>query len=36
MWTEFQYRRAMPGTSHADYLDEPAELVQWFIEFSKL
>lgn len=36
MWREFQYRQAMPGMTHEDYLNEPADLIQWFIEFSKL
>lgn len=36
MWTEFNYRRAMPGMTHADYLDEPDDLIAWFIHFAQL
>lgn len=28
-WREYEYRRAFPGLTHDQYLDEPLEAIQW-------
>lgn len=35
MYLEWRFRRAMPGTSHDDYLDEPEEHRLWFPKFTE-
>jgi hypothetical protein len=33
---EYLYRRAFPGLTHEQYLDEPGDAIQWLLRIDKL